>query len=170
MWRTAPNSGARRVEEGGRLRLVVPKDEGVFNPAQIVNGLPLASDVQIYLDLVNAGLRGDEAANELRRWPDFSGLGMTQKTDTFSGYPARSLEVAQCALITAWESLEIIGTISSWFGALPCITPSARRSFEQQICPVRNSRRGFRHFAGSVAGMYGTILSDLSGLGFKQEK
>ena len=65
--------GARRVEEGGRLRLVVPKDEGVFNPVQIVNGFPLVSDVQIYLDLVNAGLRGDEAANELRRWPDFSG-------------------------------------------------------------------------------------------------
>jgi hypothetical protein len=65
--------GARRVEEGGRLRLVVPKDAGVFNPAQIVNGFPLVSDVQIYLDLINAGLRGDEAANELRRWPDFSG-------------------------------------------------------------------------------------------------
>ena len=32
-------------------------------------------------------------------------LGMTQKMDTFSGYPARSLEVAQCTLITAWESL-----------------------------------------------------------------
>jgi hypothetical protein len=69
----AKSWGARQVEEGGRLRLVVPKDEGVFNPAQIVNGFPLVSDVQIYLDLVNAGLRGDEAANELRRWPDFSG-------------------------------------------------------------------------------------------------
>ena len=65
--------GARRVEEGGRLRLIVAKDEGVFNPVQIVNDFPLVSDVQIYLDLANAGLRGDEAANELRRWPDFAG-------------------------------------------------------------------------------------------------
>ncbi len=63
---------ARRVE-GGRLRLVVPKDEGVFTPGQIVNGFPLVSDIQTYLDLVNAGLRGDEAAKELRRWPDFAG-------------------------------------------------------------------------------------------------
>ena len=65
--------GARWVEDGGRLQLIVPKDEGVFNPTQTVNDLPVVSDVQIHLDLVNAGLRGDEAANELRKWPDFAG-------------------------------------------------------------------------------------------------
>ena len=33
----------------------------------------LAADVQIYLDLLHAGLRGEEQAQELRRWPDFAG-------------------------------------------------------------------------------------------------
>lgn len=64
---------ARPVSSGGKLRLVVPKDEGVFRPLQTVTGLPLVSDVQIYLDVIHAGLRGDEAAAELRRWPDFAG-------------------------------------------------------------------------------------------------
>lgn len=64
---------ARRVDSGGRLRLVVPRDEGVLNPLQTAHGLPLVSDVQLYLDLLRAGLRGDEAAAELRRWPDFAG-------------------------------------------------------------------------------------------------
>lgn len=64
---------ARPVSSGGKLRLVVPKDEGVFRPLQTVHGLPLVSDVQIYLDVLRAGLRGDEAAAELRIWPDFAG-------------------------------------------------------------------------------------------------
>jgi hypothetical protein len=64
---------ARRVSGGGGLRLVVPKDEGVLNPSQSVRGFNLVSDVQIYLDLQTAGLRGDEQAAELRKWPDFAG-------------------------------------------------------------------------------------------------
>jgi hypothetical protein len=65
---------ARRVSTGaGGLRLIVPKDEGVFNPSQTVQGFELVSDVQIYLDLQQAGLRGEEQAKELREWPDFSG-------------------------------------------------------------------------------------------------
>jgi hypothetical protein len=64
---------ARRVEEGGRLRLVKPIDLGVFSPGQSVGGFTLASDVQIYLDLLAAGQRGDEQAKELRKWPDFAG-------------------------------------------------------------------------------------------------
>jgi len=64
---------AREVDEGGNLRLVVPKDEGVFHPAQEINGVRLVSDVQIYLDLLGAGQRGDEQAAELRKWPDFAG-------------------------------------------------------------------------------------------------
>jgi hypothetical protein len=58
---------------GGGLRLVVPKDEGVFHPSQNVRGFNLVSDVQIYTDLLHAGLRGEEQAEELRRWPDFAG-------------------------------------------------------------------------------------------------
>jgi hypothetical protein len=53
---------ARRVEEGGRLRLVRPNDPGVFLRFQSVQGFTLASDVQIYLDLLAAGHRGDEQA------------------------------------------------------------------------------------------------------------
>lgn len=64
---------ARRVEDGGRLWLVVPKDEGLLRETQTVDGFTLAADVQIYLDLLRAGQRGDEQAAELRKWPDFAG-------------------------------------------------------------------------------------------------
>lgn len=63
----------RRVESGGTLRVVEPKDRGVFIGKQILNGLPVVSDVQLYLDLIDAGRRGDEAARELRDWSEFSG-------------------------------------------------------------------------------------------------
>ena len=68
------HSGARRVTDGGRLWLVKPKDEGVFWPSQTVGGFTLVSDVQIYLDLLRAGLRGDEQAKQLRAAKDF-GIG-----------------------------------------------------------------------------------------------
>ena len=64
---------ARRVDSGARLWLVKPRDEGVFAPAQVVDGFTLAPDVQIYLDLLQAGLRGHEQAAELRKPPDFAG-------------------------------------------------------------------------------------------------
>ena len=64
---------ARRVPSGGGLRLVLPKDEGVWNPTQTVQGFQLVSDVQIVLDLARAGLRADEQAEELRRAADFAG-------------------------------------------------------------------------------------------------
>lgn len=64
---------ARPVTSGGGLRLVLPKDEGVLNPSQNVRGFNLVTDVQIYLDLQHAGLRGEEQAAELRKWPDFAG-------------------------------------------------------------------------------------------------
>ena len=65
--------GRRVSAGGGGLRLVLPKDEGVFHPSQSVRGFELVSDVQIYLDLLRVGLRGEEQAEELRRWPDFAG-------------------------------------------------------------------------------------------------
>lgn len=64
---------ARRVSQGGRLWLVKPKDEGVFQTVQETRGLRLVSDVQIYLDLQRAGQRGEEQAAELRKRIDFSG-------------------------------------------------------------------------------------------------
>ena len=65
--------GRRVPGGGGGLRLVLPSDEGVFHPSQTVRGFQLVSDVQLYLDLLRAGLRGEEQAEELRRWPDFAG-------------------------------------------------------------------------------------------------
>lgn len=65
--------GRRVTGGGGRLRLLLPKDEGVLHPSQTVQGFPLVSDVQIYLDLQRAGLRAEEQAEELKRWPDFAG-------------------------------------------------------------------------------------------------
>jgi hypothetical protein len=64
---------ARRVDGAGGLRLVVPKDEGVLYSPQKAQGLDLVSDVQIYLDLLATGQRGEEQAAELRKWPDFAG-------------------------------------------------------------------------------------------------
>lgn len=64
---------ARRVPSGGTLHLVVPKDDGVRQFAQTARGLQIASDVQLYVDLIKSGLRGDDQARELRSAPDFSG-------------------------------------------------------------------------------------------------
>jgi len=62
----------RPVDTGGNLWIIIPQDEGVFHHSGITKGLPLVSDVQIYLDLVNAGMRGPEAASELRKWEGFT--------------------------------------------------------------------------------------------------
>lgn len=64
---------ARRVDGGGRLRIVKPKDEGVFLCEQEIRGRQVVCDVQLYLDVIRAGLRGDEAALELRGTENFSG-------------------------------------------------------------------------------------------------
>lgn len=67
--------GARRAEDGGgRLRLIRSKDYlGVTLGLQSTHDLPLVSDLQIYLDLQDAGLRADEQAEELRRDETFNG-------------------------------------------------------------------------------------------------
>lgn len=60
--------GLRPVEEGGKVWLHIPKEDGVFIEKQISpkHALPLVSDAQIYVDLKDTGLRGPEAANALR--------------------------------------------------------------------------------------------------------
>ncbi len=62
---------ARQVAEGGTLWLVIPKDDGVFRETQRVGDFTLACDAQIYLDLLDAGLRGPEQARALREWDGF---------------------------------------------------------------------------------------------------
>lgn len=61
----------RRVDTGGNLRLLVPEDEGVFQGLREVDGFPLVSDAQIYLDLIDMGQRGPDAARSLRKWEGF---------------------------------------------------------------------------------------------------
>ncbi len=62
---------AREVATGGRLWLIRPQDDGVFQFNRTVNGLPLVSDAQIYLDLLEVGLRGPDQAKALREWEGF---------------------------------------------------------------------------------------------------
>jgi hypothetical protein len=68
---TLEQLGFRPVTDAGKVSLLVPDDEGVFLETQLVQGLPLASDAQIYLDLQNSGLRGPEQAQALREWSGF---------------------------------------------------------------------------------------------------
>ncbi len=68
---TLKKLGLRPVSEGGKLWLHVPDDEGVLTETQIRDGLTLATDAQIYLDLQRTGLRGPDAANALREWEGF---------------------------------------------------------------------------------------------------
>ena len=64
--------GARHVDSGGTLWLVVPNDDGVFRETQKVGEFTLACDAQIYLDLLDSGLRGSEQAKALREWAGFA--------------------------------------------------------------------------------------------------
>lgn len=61
----------RPVSDAGKVWLHVPIDEGVFLETRTVQGLPLVSDAQIYLDLQKTGLRGPDQANALRDWEGF---------------------------------------------------------------------------------------------------
>lgn len=65
--------GLRPVEEGGKVWLHVPKDEGVFWETHCGNNkrFKLASDAQVYVDLQKTGLRGPDAAQALREWKGF---------------------------------------------------------------------------------------------------
>lgn len=61
----------RAVDDGGKIWIAIPRDDGVFRNIQHVEGLPLVTDVQIYLDLIHAGLRGPDQAKALRQWEGF---------------------------------------------------------------------------------------------------
>ena len=68
---TLDRLGFRTVSDGGKVWLHVPNDEGVFLETKNHQGLPLASDAQIYLDLQKTGLRGPDQAAALREWEGF---------------------------------------------------------------------------------------------------
>ncbi len=59
--------GFRQGEKGSNVWFVVPKDEGVFQGIQKVEGVNCAHPVQVYLDLLGHPERAIEAANDLRK-------------------------------------------------------------------------------------------------------
>ncbi|MBP7830378.1 MAG: hypothetical protein KA248_10715 [Kiritimatiellae bacterium] len=61
----------REVADGGKLWVLVPKDPGVFQTIRRIDGFPIVCDVQIYLDLLQVGLRGPDQAKALREWEGF---------------------------------------------------------------------------------------------------
>lgn len=61
----------RKVGDGGNLWLILPNDDGVFLETQKAGDFQLVSDAQIYLDLLQVGLRGPEQAEALRKWEGF---------------------------------------------------------------------------------------------------
>ena len=61
----------REVGNGGKVWLIIPSDPGVFQAQRNIQGLPIVADVQIYLDLIHAGLRGPDQARALRNWDGF---------------------------------------------------------------------------------------------------
>lgn len=59
------NLGLRIVSPGANIILVSPYDEGVYDGSQRLEDCRIISDVQLYLDLVNFGGRGEDQAAEL---------------------------------------------------------------------------------------------------------
>jgi hypothetical protein len=57
--------GLKKVTSGANVSLLIPYDQGVFYGTRQVDGIVVASPVQIYLDLVGYRGRGEEAAKEL---------------------------------------------------------------------------------------------------------
>jgi len=56
----------RLVEGQGNVVLVRPYDRGVFQGLQVVEGVRIVSDIQLYVDLYNYAARGREQAEFLR--------------------------------------------------------------------------------------------------------
>jgi len=50
------------IPKEGNVRLVIPCDEGVFYRTQEIDGVRVVSNVQLYVDLLNHPMRGEEAA------------------------------------------------------------------------------------------------------------
>lgn len=57
--------GAKSVGSGANLMLLTPYDAGVLLGTTVVDGLPITSDIQTYLDLASYRGRGEEAANAI---------------------------------------------------------------------------------------------------------
>jgi hypothetical protein len=61
----ADRLGLKPVSSGANVTLVEPYDEGVFYGTKQVEGAPVVSPVQLYLDLTQTKGRGEEAASAI---------------------------------------------------------------------------------------------------------
>lgn len=61
----AAGVGLKQADTGANVHLLTPRDEGVFFAKQAVEGLPVVSSLQLYLDLQRDPARGEEAAEHL---------------------------------------------------------------------------------------------------------
>lgn len=55
----------KKVDSGANFTILEPYDEGVFYGAREINGVTVASDIQLYLDLIGYKGRGEESAKFL---------------------------------------------------------------------------------------------------------
>jgi len=55
----------KEVSTGSNVSILKPYDDGVFYNLQMVNGIKVVSNIQLYLDLINYKERGEEAAKFL---------------------------------------------------------------------------------------------------------
>lgn len=61
----AADLDAKRVDTGWNLSLMEPYDNGVFYAVEMIDDIPVASAVQVYLDLSSSRERGNEAADAI---------------------------------------------------------------------------------------------------------
>jgi hypothetical protein len=55
----------KEVSSGSNISILEPYDEGVFYNSQVINGINVVNNIQLYLDLINYKERGEEAAKFL---------------------------------------------------------------------------------------------------------
>ena len=55
----------KEVSSGSNVSILKPYDEGVFYKSQVINGINVVNNIQLYMDLINYKERGEEAAKFL---------------------------------------------------------------------------------------------------------
>ena len=55
----------KEVSSGSNISILKPYDEGVFYNSQVINGINVVNNIQLYIDLINYKERGEEAAKFL---------------------------------------------------------------------------------------------------------
>jgi hypothetical protein len=61
----AQSLGLKAVSSGANISLYLPQDESVFFDMRQVGETCVASPIQVYLDLIHSGGRGEDAAQHL---------------------------------------------------------------------------------------------------------